>query len=156
MVVVTPFFVTEGHASPCSQRHFGLRMRCHIMLKLWLLTIYVYTPSGWQCTARASQSRPCKPRSCCTLAAKIFYIFRLDLFYYMYSLGGKSSWLPSRWNRRPPWTCTRCPSSCGRPGTRSGSCRCKIGNYAICKIRHMQKSAIMQNVKYANIQICNM
>ena len=34
MVVVTPFLVTEGQASPCSQRHLGCTMICHIMLKL--------------------------------------------------------------------------------------------------------------------------
>ena len=58
--------------------------------------------------------------------------------HFWSSPGGKSSWLPSRWRLRPPWTCTRCPGSCGRPGTRSGSCRCKICKYAICKICNMK------------------
>ena len=60
MVVVTPFLVTEGQASPCSQRHFGLTMYCPGFTVTSLHTSLVLHAGSWD---------------------GMVYIFRLDLFY---------------------------------------------------------------------------
>ena len=47
MVVVTPFLVTEGQASPCSQRHFGLTMYCPGFTVTSLHTSLVLHAGSW-------------------------------------------------------------------------------------------------------------